>query len=95
VVGVTYLHQQELIDFVIGEAMEVLQEEFQFLIRERFVVSVVSHAHTLRLTWVTGPLRPEATWAGVRPWAGVLLTWADGPQTFARVRRCSSALSRS
>jgi hypothetical protein len=34
---------------VVGEAMEVLQEEFQFLVGERFVVSVVSHALTLRL----------------------------------------------
>lgn len=49
VVGVTYLHEYELIDVVVGEAMEVLQEEFQFLGGERFVVSVVSHALTLRL----------------------------------------------
>lgn len=49
VVGVTYLHEYELIDVVVGEAMEVLQEEFQFLVGERFVVSVVSHALTLRL----------------------------------------------
>ncbi|MFJ3694536.1 hypothetical protein ACIPW9_10540 [Streptomyces sp. NPDC090052] len=42
-----------MIDFVSGEAMEVLQEEFQFLVGERLVVSVVSHAHTLRLAWVT------------------------------------------
>jgi hypothetical protein len=41
------------------------------------------------------PLRPEATWVGVLPWAGVVLACADGPQTFAVVRRCSSALSRS
>jgi hypothetical protein len=49
VAGVTYLHEYELIDVVVGEAMEVLQEEFQFLVGERFVVSVVSHALTLRL----------------------------------------------
>lgn len=58
VVGVTYLHEYELIDVVVGEAMEVLQEEFQFLVGERFVVSVVSHALTLRLACVPGLLRP-------------------------------------
>lgn len=58
---VAYFHDHELIDVVLGEAMEVLQEEFQFLIGERFVVSVVSHAPTLQPALVTGPLRPEAT----------------------------------
>lgn len=52
VVRVTYLHEYELIDVVLGEAMEVLQEEFQFLVGEGFVVSVVSHALTLRLARV-------------------------------------------
>jgi hypothetical protein len=28
VIGVAYLHEYELIDVVVGEAMEVLQEEF-------------------------------------------------------------------
>jgi hypothetical protein len=44
---------------VVGEAMQVLQEEFQFLAGERLVVSVVSHTLTLRLTGVAGPLRPK------------------------------------
>lgn len=42
-----------------------------------------------------GPLRPEATWAGARPWVGVLLTCAGGPRTSVLVHRCASALSRS
>lgn len=41
--------------------MEVLQEEFEFLARERLVVSIVSHTLTLRLTREPGPVRPEAT----------------------------------
>jgi len=95
VVGVAYLHEYELIDVVVGEAMEVLQEEFQFLVGERFVVSVVSHALTPQPVLVTGPLRPEASWVEAVPWGGAPLTCADGPQTSALVRRCSSALSRS
>jgi hypothetical protein len=59
VLGVAYFHQHELIDVVLGETMEVLQEEFQLLVGERLVVSVVSHALTLRLSWVARPLRPE------------------------------------
>lgn len=43
----------------------------------------------------SGPLHPEATRVGALPWGGRLLTCIDGPHTFALVRRCSSALSRS
>lgn len=41
------------------------------------------------------PLRPEATWVGAAPWAGVSITCADGPLASALVRCCSSTLSRS
>lgn len=59
VVGVAYFHKHELVDVVLGETMEVLQEEFQLIVGERLVVSVVSHALTLWLAWVIRPLRPE------------------------------------
>ncbi|MFJ7302387.1 hypothetical protein [Streptomyces sp. NPDC099088] len=52
-VGVTYLHEYELIDIVLGEAMEVQQKEFQLLAREGFVVPGASHALTLRPARVT------------------------------------------
>ncbi|MDH6229070.1 hypothetical protein M2169_006126 [Streptomyces sp. MJP52] len=58
-VGVAYLHEHEQIDFVIGEAMEVLQKEFQLLVGERLAISLVSHSPTLRLAWVAGAFVPR------------------------------------
>ncbi len=45
--GVAHFHEHELIDVVVGETMEVLEEEFQLLAGETLVVPVVPHALTL------------------------------------------------
>lgn len=49
VLRVAYFHEREQIDVVQGEAVKVLEEQFPFLVGERLVMSVVSHALTLWL----------------------------------------------